>query len=160
MILEPVFLRTDEQQTGTIHELQALHGGIAAQLGLGIVSILRVEGRGDLRRSDRCHIGGAGVVRIRLLECSVADPFGLDHLAQVVPEFVGIHMFQLVGLCDDAGIIVVPDKVQHVCIRFDRYDQLRLDPGAVIRPRIAVVGVPRHARNGGGGEGEKRSVEK
>lgn len=148
VVFEPVILGADEQQSGSVGVLQALHRGVAAELERRIVTRLGVRRGGEFggahRRGERRRRGVAGVV---LLQTGVADPFGLHHLAQVVAEFIGIDVAEHIGFGDDPRVGVVADEVDFAGILLHLDEQLSLDPGAVVAAGIVEVRIAGHAGN-------------
>ena len=148
MVFEPVILGADEQQSGSVGVLQALHRGVAAELERRIVTRLGVRRGGEFggahRRGERRRRGVAGVV---LLQTGVADPFGLHHLAQVVAEFIGIDVAEHIGFGDDPRVGVVADEVDFAGILLHLDEQLSLDPGAIVAAGIVEVRIAGYAGN-------------
>ena len=63
---------------------------------------------------------------------AVIDLAGLDHLAQIAADLVGIGILEDIGLRDDIRVGIIPDEVKHVGVIFDHDVQLHIDLGIVI----------------------------
>ena len=147
MVLEPVLFGADDQQPGAVRVFQAFDGRVAAELQRRIVAGLSGCRRRKLGRTRRGRIRQRGRVhRENLLQARIADPLRLNHLAEVVTDFIGVDVFQQIRLGHDARIVVVADEMDDFRLVFDRNLKMDFNPGVPVSVGIAEIRVARRRR--------------
>ena len=65
---------------------------------------------------------------------------------QIITQLVSIDILEQITFGNYPGIIVIPDKMNHIGSGIDLHQQLRFNLGSVISSGISGVGIPGGSR--------------